>query len=71
MQVFAFGFLGEAMAYMTQTAANYPGRVGNRLDPDVVAKAALFRMPMLGTLSFLADSGYSLATGGDSLVQPA
>jgi len=69
-QVWAIGFLGEALGYMTQTAVNYPTDLENKLTPDKIATAAFFRMSSMGTASMLTETGYNVLTGGDSLVQP-
>jgi hypothetical protein len=68
--VWTIGFIGEALAYMTQTAINYPNELDTRLTPDKIATAAAFRMSSLGTASMLAETGYNVLSGGDSLVQP-
>lgn len=70
LHIWGIGFLGECLAYSMQSAVNHPTELDERLSPDKVATAALFRMGSLGTASLLVESGYSLATGGDSLVQP-
>lgn len=70
LQVWTIGFMGECLAYMTQTAINYPDELDERLDPERIATAALFRMSALGTASLLVETGYSVLSGGDSLVRP-
>lgn len=40
------------------------------MQPEAIARAALFSMASLGTLSTLAETGYSFGTGGDSLIKP-
>lgn len=70
LQVWAIGFIGESLAYMTQSAVNYPSELDERLTPEKIASAAFFRMSAAGTASMLAESGYQLLSGGDSLVQP-
>lgn len=69
-QVWAIGFIGESLAYMTQTAVNYPHELEERLTPEKIATAAYFRMSALGTASMLTETGYNILSGGDSLVQP-
>jgi hypothetical protein len=69
LQVWLIGFLGESMAYSMQTAINHPGDT-DRLTPENIARAAFFRMSAAGMSSFMVESGYSLMTGGDSLVSP-
>ena len=69
-QVWALGFIGESLAYMTQTAVNYPTELEERLTPPRIATAAYFRMSAAGTASMLTETGYSILTGGDSLIQP-
>lgn len=70
VQVWLMGFLGESMAYMLQSSINQPDKLEENLTPDKIARAALFRMAALGGLSYMVDTGYQLATGGESLVQP-
>jgi hypothetical protein len=70
-QVWGIGLLGEAMGYMTQTAANYaaqPDELQKRLTVERIASASFFRMAAAGMLPNLVDVGYGLATG-QSLVQ--
>jgi hypothetical protein len=72
-QVWTLGFIGEAMAYSAQAGANYahdPDKMAEMLTPYNISMAALMRSPTLGMAGFAIDSGYSLMTGGDSLVQP-
>ena len=69
-QLWAISFLGEALAYSTQSAINYPGDLQAKLQPDLIAKAAFFRMSAMGTASMIAESGYNILSGGESLVQP-
>jgi hypothetical protein len=69
LQVWGIGFVGEALAYMVQTAVNYPDQLDEKLQPELIARAAYFRMAALGTASMLTETGYQLVTGGDSLVQ--
>lgn len=70
MHIWAIGFLGESLAYSVQSAINAPGDLDERLAPDRIATAALFRMAALGSGTLLVESGYGLMTGGDSLVMP-
>jgi hypothetical protein len=70
LQVWTIGFIGESLAYMTQTAVNYPSELDTRLTPEKISTAAFFRMSALGTASMLTETGYNLLSGGDSLVQP-
>ena len=72
-QVWAIGFIGESLAYMTQNAANNlhdPEKMLANMDPEKVARAAFFRSPALGALPMFVDTGYGVLTGGDSLVAP-
>jgi len=69
-QVFTIGFIAEALAYSTQAAINTPGELNKKLQPEEIARAAFFRMASLGTLSTLAETGYQVASGGDSLIKP-
>jgi hypothetical protein len=70
LQVFAIGFIGEALAYSMQTVINAPDKLDERLTPEAIARAAYFRMASLGTASFITETGFQLLSGGDSLVQP-
>lgn len=67
-QVWAISFLGESLAYMTQTAVNYPTELDERLTPERIATAAAFRMAALGTMSMAIETGFNVLSGGDSLV---
>lgn len=72
LQVWMLGLLGESLAYMTQTTANFahdPDELAERLTPERIAGAAFFRMASAGMLPALIDTMYSVGTGGDSLVQ--
>lgn len=72
-QVWTIGFIGESLAYMVQTAANNandPDKLREMLAPQQIATAAMFRSASLGMAPFVAETAYSLATGGDSLVKP-
>lgn len=70
LHIWGIGFLGECLAYSLQTSVNHPAELEERLTPEKIATAAMFRMSALGTGSLLVETGYALATGGDSLVQP-
>ncbi len=73
MQVWTIGFMGNALAYVTQTSANYaqdPEKLAEMLTLERIAKSAAFRMSAAGIAPLLANMGYAVATGGDSLVQP-
>jgi hypothetical protein len=72
-QVWGLGFLGESLGYMTQSTANYaqdPEKLQQMLTPEKIAMAGFSRMSSMGMVPSLIDTGYSLATGGDSLIQP-
>ena len=72
-QVWAIGFVGESLAYMTQNAANNlhdPDKMLKGMDPTKIATAAMFRSPALGALPMFVETGYNVATGGESLVSP-
>jgi hypothetical protein len=72
-QVWAIGFIGESLAYMTQNAANNlhdPDKLLANLEPSKIATAAMFRSPSLGALPMFVETGYNVFTGGDSLVAP-
>ncbi|WKB55964.1 hypothetical protein [Eleftheria terrae] len=73
IRVWVIGFVGNAMAYMTQNAINYahdPAALEDRLSPERIGQGAFFRMASAGVVPALFDTGYGLLTGGDSLVQP-
>lgn len=70
LHVWTIGFLGECLAYMTQTAVNYPHELEERLTVEKIASAAGFRMSAAGTASMLLETGYQIVSGGDSLVSP-
>lgn len=70
LQGFMIGFVAESMAYAMQTAINFPGELDERLAPEKIASAVFFRMQALGLTSLLVETGYNIATGGDSLVSP-
>jgi hypothetical protein len=72
-QVWGLSFVGEALAYMTQTATNYandPQKLAEMLAPQQVATAAMFRASALGLMPFAMETSYNVLTGGDSLVKP-
>lgn len=69
-QIFMMGFVGEAMAYAMQQAINSPDKLNEKLAPDKLAIAVTSRMAALGFMPFLLHTGYSVATGGDSLEFP-
>ena len=68
--VILYGMLGEALAYSLQQVVNQPKDLNERLEPESIGRAVFFRMAALGLLPMLTDTGYSIATGGDSLVKP-
>lgn len=73
LQVALIGFLGEALAYSTQTSMNYlhdPQKLADKLSASKIAAAAFNRSPVMGFLPFLADTGWSVATGGKRLFDP-
>ena len=68
-RIFVFSFMAESLAFSVQTAINAPDKLDERLTPDNIGRAALARMAILGTTSFILESGFNVLTGGDSLFQ--
>lgn len=58
-----FGMLGEAMSYAMQQAINYPDKLEERLQPEVMGPAVMARMSSLGFAPMILDTGYQMATG--------
>lgn len=69
MSTLLYGFLGEAMGYAMQQAINYPDKLDQRLDPEVLGPAVIARMASLGFAPMLIDTGYQMATGKSLLAQ--
>lgn len=73
MQIMAISMVGNALAYMTQTAINFahdPAELQERLSMERVTAAVMARTALFGVMPLVASSGYSAATGGESLFQP-
>lgn len=73
-QVYTIGLLGEALAYSTQTAANYaqdPAELAKRLTPERIAMAAWNRSSAAGVLPVVVDTGFTAYTGHSMVQQGA
>lgn len=71
LHVWSVAFIGEALAYASQTSLNYadqPEKLEKMLSPEQIALAAFARSPVSGMLPFFINSGYQVATGGNSLI---
>lgn len=71
-QTWTIALLGEAMAYTAQTSANYahdPEQLAKRLTLENIARSSIARLSVLGIAPMLLESGYGVATGGDSLLK--
>lgn len=65
-----FGMVGEILAYSLQSAINHPDKLNERLQPDKIGNALWNRMAVLGVIPLVVETGYNVATGGGSLLQP-
>jgi hypothetical protein len=71
LHVWSVAFIGEALAYASQTSLNYadqPEKLDKMLSPEQIALAAFARSPVSGMLPFFINTGYQVATGGNSLI---
>lgn len=71
MQVYMVSAVGNALAYMTQTSINYahdPAKLQEMLTLEKIAAAVVSRTAALGVTSLGIETGYNLATGGESLL---
>lgn len=68
----SMSFLGQALAYTLQTAANFSHNqeeLNKRLSLERIAAAATQRMSVLGITPMLAETGFFIGSGGGSLVR--
>lgn len=68
----SLSFVGECLAYALQTSINFahnPDELERRLSEGRIVAAALQRMSVLGVSAMLFETGYFVASGGNSLVQ--
>lgn len=62
----SLSFAGECLAYSMQQSINFahnPAELEKRLNPDMIWRAALQRMSVLGISSYLLDTGNYVLTG--------